>query len=232
MIEWNIQSRAHACQACQQDFADKQPYFTVLFDHKQGLERLDVCAACWQAQDGQGATERKGFLSFWQGVYTVAPPPPPEPIQKESAESLLRKLMEANDPQHTAACFILAVMLERKKIFKVKAQNYQGNQRTLVYEHARNGDVFTILDPQLQLNQLEQVQREVSLLLEKGLEVITAPADTLSQTATREPPSTTATPDTPSTPDQNPSASQPGPEAANSGSANTTESQPCPTRKN
>ena len=36
-------------------------------------------------------------------------------------------------------------------------------------EHPKTGDLFTIIDPALQLNQLEQVQRDVADLLEHGL---------------------------------------------------------------
>ena len=68
-----------------------------------------------------------------------------------------------------AAAFILAVMLERKRLLKVKEQLHRDNQRVFVYEHPKTGDVFTILDPQLQLNQLELVQHDVAALLESGL---------------------------------------------------------------
>ena len=81
MIEWNIQSRAHACQACGQGFADRQKYHTLLFDEKQGYARLDVCEGCWEAQFSQGAADRKGFVSYWQGAYVTPPPAPPaEPV--------------------------------------------------------------------------------------------------------------------------------------------------------
>lgn len=168
MIDWNIQSRAHACQACGQPFADQAPYHTLLSDVKHGYERVDVCESCWTAQYSHGASDRKGFISHWQGVYAL-PPAQPEPIQKETAETLLRKLVEQNDPQHGPACFILAVMLERKRLLKVKTQLHQEGQRIFVYEHARTGDLFTIPDPNLQLNQLEAVQRDVAQLLEHGL---------------------------------------------------------------
>ena len=71
MIDWNIQSRAHACQACGKPFLDKEPFHTLLFDQKTGYERLDVCEACWAAQYSQGATSRKGFISHWQGVFEL-----------------------------------------------------------------------------------------------------------------------------------------------------------------
>jgi hypothetical protein len=169
MNEWNIQSRAHVCQACQRGFEDKQPYHTLLFDEKQEFHRLDVCEACWKEQYSQGAHERRGFISYWSGVYEAPPPAAPEAIQKENAESLLRKLIELNDPKYTAAGFILAVMLERKRLLKVKEQVMRDGQRIFLYEQPATGDLFTIPDPNLQLSQLDQVQKDVAELLEKGL---------------------------------------------------------------
>jgi hypothetical protein len=168
MIEWNIQSRAHACRACDLPFADQQTYHTLLFDSKQVYERVDVCESCWSAQYGEGATSRKGFISHWQGLFEI-PVPVPEPIRKENAETLLRKLIERNDERNGAAMFILAVMLERKRILKVKDQITQDGHRTFIYEHPRSGDLFTIVDPDLRLDQLEAVQRDVAHLLEHGL---------------------------------------------------------------
>ena len=169
MIDWNIQSRAHACQACGRPFQDQQQYHTLLFDQKAGYERLDVCEPCWAAQYSQGATSRKGFISHWQGIFEL-PAVEPEPIRKENAESLLRKLVEVNDPKHGPACFILAVMLERKRVLKVKDQTQREGGRVLIYEQAKTGDIFTIGDPNLRLDQLDEVQRDVAQLLEGGLD--------------------------------------------------------------
>jgi hypothetical protein len=168
MTEWNIQSRAHACEACGKTFADKETFHTLLFDEKADFQRSDICQACWQRQYSQGARERKGFISYWHGVY-LAPPPPSDPIKKENAESLLRKLIEQNDPHYIPAAYILAVMLERKRLLKIKEQVVRDNQRIFIYEQPATGDLFTIVDPNLQLNQLEAVQRDVATLLEHGL---------------------------------------------------------------
>jgi len=169
MIDWNFHSRAHACQACGEAFHDKQPYHTLLSDHKSEYVRMDVCEKCWQKQYSQGANDRKGFISHWQGVYEAPPAVAPDPIQKDTAETLLRKLVELGDSRYRAASFILAVMLERKRLLKVKAQTTENGQRSFVYEHPKTGDVFTIPDPNLQLNQLEDVQHLVANLLEHGL---------------------------------------------------------------
>jgi hypothetical protein len=174
MTDWNIQGRSHACQACEKPFANRQTYHTLLAFERHELARQDVCEACWTAQFAEGAKDRRGFISHWVGEYEAPPAAPPDAIQKETAETLLRKLMEKNDPQFRAAAYILAVMLERKKILKVKAQLKENGGRVFVYEQPKTGDVFTIPDPDLQLTQLEAVQRQVAALMEGGLD---APAE-------------------------------------------------------
>ena len=69
-------------------------------------------------------------------------------------------------------------MLERKRLLRVKEQIRREGKRIFVYEHPKTGDVFTIADPDLHLDQLEQVQQDVAMLLEHGLNgpVATTPA--------------------------------------------------------
>src|ERR1035437_886717 len=167
MTEWNIQSRGHACTACGNAFADQEVYHTLLFDEKADFRRADVCQAGWEKQYSEGARDRKGFISYWHGVY-ITPRAHVDAIQKENAESLLRKLIELKDPRYIPAGYILAVMLERKRLLKIKEQLVRDGQRVFVYEQVGTGDVFTIIDPALQLNQLEQVQHDVAALLEHG----------------------------------------------------------------
>ena len=169
MNEWNIQSRAHACEACAQPFADKQPYHTLLLDAAPLLRRSDICEACWQKQISEEVRGRAGFISHWQGVFEVVPPAT-EVIQKETAETLLRKLLEQNDPRYAASAYILAVMLERKRLLKVKEQVMRDGHRLFIYEQPKTGDIFTVADPDLHLSQLEEVQRDVASLLEHGFQ--------------------------------------------------------------
>ena len=178
MNDWNIQSRAHACEACAKPFADKQSYHTLLFDEKQDFRRMDICDTCWQGQFSQGATDRKGFISYWQGTYEAPPPAPPDAIQKENAETLLRTIIELQDEKYAPAAYILAVMLERKRLLKVKEQIIRDGARVFIYEQPKTGDVFTVRDPNLQLDQLDDVQRQVADLLEHGFDVAAPVAPT------------------------------------------------------
>jgi hypothetical protein len=169
MNEWNIQSRGHACQACGRHFVDQQAYHTLLLDERREVHRIDVCESCWAEGQTKEASQRPGFVSHWQGIYEPAPAAAPDPIKKENAETLLRKIIERNDSRFVAASYILAVMLERKRVLKVKEQFVREGQRIFIYEQPRTADLFTITDPGLQLNQLEEVQRDVATLLEDGL---------------------------------------------------------------
>jgi hypothetical protein len=191
MNEWNIQARGHACEACGKQFADKEIYHTLLFDQKADFRRSDICQACWQRQYSEGASDRKGFVSYWHGIYE-SPPVADDAIQKETAESLLRKLIELNDPRYIPAAYILAVMLERKRLLKIKEQLVRDGQRVFIYEQPRTGDVFTIIDPNLQLNQLEAVQRELGALLEQGLNSV-APEPAAAEAPVQPVESTTVT---------------------------------------
>ena len=190
MNEWNIQSRAHQCSACTKPFADRQAYHTLLSnDQAEQLSRMDVCDACWQSQFGNGVRERTGYVSHWQGVFEVPPAQPPEAIQKENAETLLRKLIERNEPRYEPAAYILAVMLERKRLLRVKEQIQREGRRIFVYEQQKTGDIFTIPDPNLHLNQLETVQQDVAELLEHGLPPLASANDpTVPSAPASEPP--------------------------------------------
>ena len=194
MNEWNIQSRASACEACGQPFADRQKYHTLLLDEKEGLRRTDICDPCWQKQSAGDAHSRAGFISFWQGIFEAPAAQPAEAIQKETAETVLRKLIEQNDPNNAPAAFILAVMLERKRILRVKEQCQRDGRRVFIYEQPKTGDVFTISDPDLHLDQLEQVQRDVAQLLEHGLNPPAPPAPSPENPAAEASASETPTP--------------------------------------
>jgi hypothetical protein len=79
-------------------------------------------------------------------------------------------------------------MLERKRILKVKEQIVRDGKRVFIYEQPGTGDVFTIADPDLRLDQLEAVQRDVGALLEHGLNPpVTIQNDNAPQPAAEQP---------------------------------------------
>ena len=66
------------------------------------------------------------------------------------------------------ACYVLAVMLERKRILKQIRVEQTGDRPVLIYEHTKTGDVLIVPDVKLRLDEIEHVQNEVSQLLKSA----------------------------------------------------------------
>ena len=161
--EWNIKPRARVCSVCGANFPEGSECVSALFGAEGGYERRDYCAGCWAARNDGGEP-----FSQWQSA--IAPPPQSgqktEPVKKETAEALLRRLVELENPEDANVIYILAVMLERKKILverDAKPRPEGGIVR--IYEHKASGDTFIIVDPQLRLDAIGEVQKQVMALL-------------------------------------------------------------------
>lgn len=161
--DWPIKHRADACARTQRAFEPGEQFYTLLFREGEGFRREDLSEEAW-AQRNENILP----FSFWKSRYEPPPPAPPEALGKENAEEMLRRLLAQNDPTHRNACYVLALMLERKRVLKqVKTEQSQGRP-VLIYEHAKSGDVFIVPDASLRLDEIEHVQVEVSQLLKNG----------------------------------------------------------------
>jgi ribosome-binding factor A len=161
--EWPIKHRADACARTQRPFEPGEQFYTLLFREGDGFRREDLSEEAWAQRN-----ENIRPFSFWKSRYEPPPAQPPEPLPQENAEDLLRRLLAQNDPATANACYVLAVMLERKRVLKqIKTEQNQARP-VLVYEHAKSGDVFLVPDVHLRLDEIEHVQHEVSQLLKNA----------------------------------------------------------------
>jgi len=158
--EWNIQSRALQCAVSGRPFEKGERVFSALYWREGQYQRVDLCAEAWQARN-----DNIEPLSAWQTDFVPPPPPEPETLRKDDAESLLRRLVAENAPSTRNARYILALMLERKKVVRQIERQRQEGQSILVYEHLPSGEVWLIEDPGLKLGELSAVQDEVAHLL-------------------------------------------------------------------
>jgi hypothetical protein len=144
-------------------FVPGEYFYTLLYHGVDGYRREDLSEEAWQIRN-----ENIRPFSFWKSRYELSPQKPAEPVPKENAEQLFRRLMASDNPPANA-CYVLAAMLERKRVLKqVKTESRDGGSRVLIYEQGTTGDVFVVPDPQLRLDELESVQNEVAQLLQKA----------------------------------------------------------------
>lgn len=158
--EWNIQGRALQCAVSGRPFEKGERVYSALYWRDGQYVRLDFTAESWNARN-----DNIEPLSAWQADFVPPAPPPPEALKKDDAESLLRRLMTANDPVTRNARYILALMLERKKMLRQVERQRNEGLSVLVYEHLPTGEVWLIEDPGMKLGELKAIQDEVAQLL-------------------------------------------------------------------
>src|SRR4029079_6688526 len=94
---WNIKTRSHECARTGRPFVEGESFHTAIhFDTQTGeFVRRDICAEAWAAENAERAP-----FSSWQSVFaqTESAPPKPELTGRDSAENLLRKLCEDDEP--------------------------------------------------------------------------------------------------------------------------------------
>ena len=179
--EWNIRACTDQCAACGRHFADRESLMSRLRFTPEGYRRDDFCTACWPNRQ-PGAEDE---ISAWAARWRAPAPKAPEPLRKETAESMLREFMETDDPARRNVVFILAVMLERRRILVEREVHLQPDGRKIrVYEHKQTGESFVVPDPQLRLQEIEQVQREVMDLLGMASTPVTESAANPTETPT------------------------------------------------
>jgi hypothetical protein len=159
--EWKIKARGDNCRTCDKRFTGDELFFSRLDFGEAGYSRRDFCSTCWSD------SAKKGALSVWKSVFKLPPPPAPEALKKETAESLLRELMETEDPKNRNTIYILAIMLERRRLLVERdVRTREDGMKVRVYEHRKTGEIFLVSDPGLKLSELKEIQEEVIARLE------------------------------------------------------------------
>lgn len=161
--DWPIKHRADACARSGRAFRSGEQFYTLLFREGEGYRREDLSEEAWTQRN-----ENIRPFSFWKTRYEPPPPGPPEALPKENAEEIFRRLLAQNDPANANACYVLAVMLERKRVLKPIKTERTDDRPVLIYEHGKTGDVFIVPDVRLRLDEIEHVQNEVSQLLKNA----------------------------------------------------------------
>ena len=148
--------------ATQAPFTAAEIFHTLLFQDSVGLRREDLCEAAYKERPADAPVA----FSHWRSKFEPTPAKPPEALGKQTAEQLLRHYMADPDPKLANVRYILAVMLERKRIIKeVETARAEDGTLLRIYQFPKTGEALVIPDPQLHLDQIATIQLEVAELL-------------------------------------------------------------------
>jgi hypothetical protein len=155
--DWTIQGRSHQCAATGRKFEEGEYFHTLLYYEKAEFRREDLSDEAFKDRNDSIQP-----FSHWRSKYEPSVQVV-ETVSKQTAEDLLRKYMEENSPELANARYILALMLERKRILKEReVKRGEDGTLTRIYEHSKTAEIFVIPDPELRLDQVADVQQQVA----------------------------------------------------------------------
>lgn len=161
---WSIKSRSKTCAASEEAFEDGEKIRAAIFPDPEssGYLRRDYKVEAWEKSENDEVP-----FSTWLTTYT----PPvieekPEAVVRDDPETLLGKLIEEDEAHTENARYVLAVMLERKKLLRETDTQELPTGKLRVYEQRKSGDIYIIKDPQIPLSDVDKVQEEVRALLD------------------------------------------------------------------
>lgn len=159
-MNWNLKGPNSKCIRCGKDFLDGEIFHCRLFLEETGPRREDYCVDCWSKR----SDSQKGY-SIWQGRYKIEPEEIEEPIQEPVLKQLLKKYLHSGERLHKCFCYVLAILLERNKTFRVRPKV----NGLLVYEDRDTGETYIIEDPGLNIKELDQIEGQLQELLKQEL---------------------------------------------------------------
>lgn len=157
-MEWKIKSRSDVCQETQRPFVEDEVFYTILTETPEGMERTDLSEEAWQARN-----ENIRPLCFWKSVFKPVIAVQTEAVGKEDAESELRRLLESDQESDHKVCYLLALMLERKRVLKVRERVSVGGNKTVIYEHGKTQETFIVQEPDLKLDEIDALKAELAV---------------------------------------------------------------------
>lgn len=157
---WEVKARSHQCASTETPFEEGQSLVSRLIKTTDGLQRDDFAVAEWDD------SKKDASLFYWKTTYHAPKPKSEEPFKEENAAEAIQELLEENDPANANTLFILAALLERKRLWVEKAvQTDDEGRKIRIYEHKDGGETFFIIDPEIALEDLAALQEEVALKL-------------------------------------------------------------------
>lgn len=179
--DWEIKPCADHCAVTGKAFSEDEEFYTLLFQEKEGLRRMDVSAAAWERM----SEEEERSISNWKSHFKPKPAAEEEAVGKQDAESELRRLLEKGEESTASLCRILALLLERKRMLKLRERINQDGRQLLVYEHTDTGESFIVPDVDFKLSELDSLRAEILENTESKLFSVSVPAEAQPQEVTQ-----------------------------------------------
>jgi hypothetical protein len=154
MTDYQIQNSTRRCAITGRELKPGERYYSVLLDEGGNFTRKDYSLEAWQGPPA-------GAFSFWQGRLTTARIPRKPAIDDEMLVDCFHRLEGDLEPNRVSFRFVLALLLLRRRRFKLEETRQEGATEVLVLRCLRSGVRSQVVDPGMSDEELESVQDDV-----------------------------------------------------------------------
>ena len=151
------------CQVCGREIAAGEKLMAALRETAIGLERVDVCPACW------GGFDQSGLLGFWQT--TMHPPTAKKPmfVDDDVLCELFERLGEAKEQAKVNFRFVLGLILMRKRRIVYESTRHEGEKEIWRVRFKGKEEFMDLLNPRLDEQQVSEVSNQLGEILNGDL---------------------------------------------------------------
>ena len=158
MEQWQVQRTAGQCAGTEKKLEPGEEYYAALIDRKTYFERLDFCCQYWQEHTPE-------VFSFWK---THMPLPNQKKklfVDDQVLINFFERLADETEPIKINFCFVLALILMRKRIIKYEDSHSQEAKEIWRVRLVREKKIYELVNPNLNDAQIEEVSHELSSIL-------------------------------------------------------------------
>ncbi len=154
MTEYQIQPHSRKCVATGRDLKPGERYFTALVEDGDHFVRQDFSKEAWKGPPAAA-------FSFWTGRV----PTPSETLKPRFDDDLLeecfQRLETQTEPSRVNFRYVVALLLIRRKRLRFEQSVFEDGVEKLEVAHAKTGERHLVVNPQLNDEEMTQVQAEV-----------------------------------------------------------------------
>ena len=154
MTEYQIQPSTRRCAASGRELKPGERYFSVLLDEGSKFVRRDYGAEVWQGPPADA-------FSFWAGRVPAADGRRRPPIDDDMLLECFQRLEGRTEPAGENFRFVLALLLMRRKRFKLEEARNEDGREVLCLRCGRTGTRYEVANPRLTDEEMAAVQEDV-----------------------------------------------------------------------
>ncbi len=154
MTDYQIQNSTRRCAISGRELKPGERYYSVLLDEAGKFTRKDYSDEAWQGPP-------EGAFSFWQGRLATGPSGRKLVIDDDLLTECFHRLEGQEEPNKRSFRFVLALLLMRRRRFKLEETRKVDGREVLVLRCPRTGARHEVLDPGISDEELEGVQDDV-----------------------------------------------------------------------